>query len=581
MLRRSFVSLFGAALLVVGMISPAGASSPDVRVSAGSPTAPFSQNKQNEPGLAIDPSHPTIVAAGANDNIDMEACNAGNPTTCPFTKGVGVSGIYFSSDGGASWTQPTYTGNSARGCTGPAACIPNAAGPIGTLPWYFESGMISNGDPILAFGPKPVNGTFSWSNGSRLYYSNIATKFSAPSQQEPFSGFAAIAVSRTDDVAAAAAGGVAGKAAWMPPVVATKQNSAVFQDKEYLWVDNAATSSSFGNVYVCNVAFRSNGGAPEPVVFARSTDGGDTWSQSQISQAANAVSAGQAGGRQGCIIRTDSHGVVYVFWAGSLRGQSVQYLARSWDGGVNFERPGAVATVTEVGQLDPVQGRNTMDGVAGARSGSSFPTVDIANGAPTGRRANNRIVLAWPDGRDGLNKEKVLLQTSTNGGDTWSTPVAASAAGDRPDYAAVAISPNGSDVYLVYDNHMGTWQSTTASPRLMQGVVRHADSSNLTAWSDLHRGASGDNRGSSANALFFEFLGDYNSAMATNSGVVGVWTDVRNAADCPKIDTYRQDVANGGLISGAGSLRPAPQADCPATYGNTDIFGGAFADPTP
>jgi hypothetical protein len=27
--------------------------------------------------------------------------------------------------------------------------------------------------------------------------------------------------------------------------------------------------------------------------------------------------------------------------------------------------------------------------------------------------------------------------------------------------------------------------------------------------------------------------------------------------------------------------RPAPQQDCPAMFGNTDIFGGSYADPTP
>jgi hypothetical protein len=573
---------------IVAYAVPASAAT-DTEVTVGSTDTIFSQNKQNEPAVAINPIDPNIVAAGANDNIDMEACNAGTDNTCPFTPDVGGSGIQFSTNGGATWTQPTYTGTTARGCLGAVGdsdpgCVP-VTGPIGTLPRYDEVGLVSDGDPALAWGPRPGPGGFSWGNGARLYYANLTSRHSAGTR-ESLKGAEGIAVSRTDDVAGAIAGN---NNAWSKPVLVSKQSSATFADKEQIWADNAeSTSPFFGRVYVCWADFRGFGAAP--VIVARSSNGGDNWAQKQVSPASNV--APSRWGRSGCTIRTDSHGVVYVLWElfqspfTFLPPQGKLQMVKSFDGGVSWTRPRTIQDIVDpCFHIDPVTFRCVEDGVAGARNDlAAGPSVDIANGAPTGAGATDDLLLTWVDGRRGLNNEDVMVSFSGDRGNTWSAAIAIQTAGDRGYYSAPALSPDGTDAWIVYNAFLNPFRETTTTTRDLIGVVKHADVTPHVgpgAFTQVHRSVegTGDPRGSSQNNLVAEFLGDYVYGDATNDYATFVWNDTRNATDCPAMDAYRMSLQNDDPDDNLTA--PAVQQACPATFGNTDIFGSSIGDPTP
>src|SRR4051794_1660003 len=202
-----------------------------------------------------------------------------------------------------------------------------------------------------------------------------------------------------------------------------------------------------------------------------------------------------------------------------------------------------------------------------------------------------------------------MFSSSGPGGSSWTTPTRIERLGDRGYYSAPAISPNGRDVYLVYNAFTTPFRESAVgagNDRELVGVVLHADVAGgaVGSFTELHRGAPGDARGSSQNDLAAEFLGDYVYAVATRTYGAAVWNDVRNAADCPAIDAYRQALHDDAVSSGTTTAEPeeprgaedrqekkpeeesgpgAPdvQQVCPATFGNSDIFGGSFLDPTP
>lgn len=150
-------------------------------------------------------------------------------------------------------------------------------------------------------------------------------------------------------------------------------------------------------------------------------------------------------------------------------------------------------------------------------------------------------------------------------------------AGDRGYYSALALSPDGSDLYLVYNAFTTPLLNDTTTPRGLVGVVLHAEVGAGGAplnWTQVHRGAVGDPRGSSQNNQVLEFLGDYLYA-ATNDYGVAVWNDTRNAADCPAIDAWRASV------QAAGSPMPTPSRRTTARPPSATATSSQARSPTP
>jgi hypothetical protein len=251
------------------------------------------ERQQNEPTAAVNPLDPNRMTAGANDYCSV-------PTTTDSW-----AGFYYSSDQGATWVNsllPGYpTDTSAEGQASPL--------------YQFTTGA---GDPVQ-----------DWDRANHLYYGGIAFNRARPAN-------GSIWVARYN---------------WNPPFAAPDYEFTTivsrgtpspiflghFEDKIELEADDGVNSPFSGNVYVCWARFTGSG-ANNFIEFARSTDGGRTWSTQKISEAIH--------GNQECDIAVSRTGIVMVTWRqyefkanqGQLQRDAIAW-ARSDDGGVTFTKP--------------------------------------------------------------------------------------------------------------------------------------------------------------------------------------------------------------------------------------------------
>lgn len=495
---------------------------------AGDPTsnttARFPTNKQNEPTIAVNPTDSNLLLlAGANDEQREPPCGPGPvrgtvpANDCSFFPGIGTSGVYASSDGGATWTNKGVLDDQAA---------------------WVASPFVSDGDPVIVYGPKPDgSGGFSYANGARAYYASLA---SYKAGQSPFTSNPnkappeLIVVSYSDD----------NGNTWSPPVIAfTKENPNNFNDKEDIWADRNPNSQFFGRVYVSWTQFRSANQLPaEPIFVTYSTDGGLSFTAGkQLSPGGN---NGTGNGRQGSAVRSGPDGSVYVGWEQGF----AQVVAISRDGGNKWSRPITIGPVVDI--QDPIPGAN-------------FRTDSFVELAADPSANSSTLYAAWVNRTAGGGR--VVVSTSTNKGESWGALQTVSTAGEGyAFFQGLDVAPNGR-VDLGYQALKATDTSTFGTGNAL--IDAYYVSNSGSGWSVPLKvtTVSSDPAASAQNSLTRQFWGDYNTLVSSNANAWFIYTDSRNGAGCPAVDNYQKNLAT--------AAKPAPQNDCPSSqFGNTDAF---------
>ncbi len=273
----------------------------------------------------------------------------------------------------------------------------------------------------------------------------------------------------------------------IPVATQLNPNTNIFEDKEWIAVDNTTDKANSGTVYASWTRFVGNS---DFILLSKSTDHGSTWSTPiQISPTS------QNGAVQGSQVAVGPNGEVYVvyevFFIGSNRAQ---YMAKSTNGGVSFSTP--VAITPQFGELK----------FNSTYRKSSFAALAVS--------PNGYVYVVYPD--QPKNSTSRIEFVRSNGGGSFSSPVTLndSSAGQRV-MPAVAVDDSGNIAASWFDTRNGGGSTSVydiyATRSIDNGTSFSLNNARVTKSGPINAGNA-------------SFIGDYGGIAAGSGFAHPVWT---------------------------------------------------------
>jgi hypothetical protein len=341
-------------------------------------------------------------------------------------------------------------------------------------------------------------------------------------------------------------GGATWSSSLKPALVVTNHASdgsidaSVFYDKELMAVDNTASSSHFGRIYVTYTKFHMTGGSyarsdycPVQAAYTDAIPTGNpaasVWGHTPIVQDAPGAKGVGASANQFSTPVVDDRGGLDVGFVSEDCNTSIDraiFFARSTNGGGSF---GPIVRVDQPGWF--ADNPNANDNLPG-KGDVRFPnTLSLAFDA-----TRHRLALIYQNNvHRTVSGADISLQTSDDWGGAWSAPRTISvtpsgkAAPRDQFFPAIGVDASG--------RWFAIWQDTRLDPanHLISTFQGESTDGGLTWTNRLISTASFDARKS-----FFScgcFIGDYNQIAVSDEVVLPAWTDGRDSPPKPAADS--------------------------------------------